>query len=336
MRRRTGRRVGRASVVVPVVVAALTACDAGGPAERPTGPVPATALSQVADPAPVVRPHRAAMPEVPLRYMYARGAGSEGVLVSASGRTDTGLSTSAYVPTRTGSVFASGGQVYGLGEGGTAAAIGPVSEQSVFLQVDPTLRYVAWVARRVDRLHARVLVYDVVADRMALDRVLLWGDRTSVLRIATFGAVRLRLVHLPRSGLWTFATLSGHSLVTPGGQVVDLRSRQVEGPRVSRGVWSPGLRYSVSETRGRRPWQVVDLTTGRDLTPAVLLGPAHRATRFAGWLGNTTFGVLASSGTWRHTATAASVCRVAGHCRVVWRLHLGPDDSGLQESNEID
>ncbi|MCW2773004.1 MAG: hypothetical protein JWN91_1330, partial [Nocardioides sp.] len=41
------------------------------------------------------------------------------------------------------------------------------------------------------------------------------------------------------------------------------------------------------------------------------------------------------SGTWRHSFVAASVCRVAGRCRVVWRLHLGPDDSGLSDSNEI-
>ena len=128
-----------------------------------------------------------------MRYMYARGAGSEGVLVSAAGTTETGQSASAYVSTRTGAVLASGDQVYALVEGGTAVAIGPVPEQSVFLQVDPTLRYVAWEARRAaDGLHARVLVYDVVAHRMVLDRVLLWGDRTSPLRITTFGASRLQ------------------------------------------------------------------------------------------------------------------------------------------------
>jgi hypothetical protein len=63
----------------------------------------------------------------------------------------------------------------------------------------------------------------------------------------------------------------------------------------------------------------------------VVAGP----TRLARWLGNATFGVLTSSGTWRHPSVAASVCRVAGRCRVVWRLHLGPDDSGLSDSNEI-
>jgi hypothetical protein len=336
-------------MLVAVVVTALTSCDASGSAERSTGPVSSTALSQTGEPTsdpngepttggsatPVVTPRRAAMPEVPMRYMYARGAGSEGVLVSAAGITETGRSATAYVPTRTGAVFASGDQVYDLVEGGTPVAVGPVLERSVFLQVDPTLRYVAWEVRRPDGLHARVLVYDVVAHRIVLDRLLLWGERTSPLRITTFGATRLRLVHLPRWGSWTFATVSGHSLATPGGQVVDLRSHRVEGPRVSRGVWSPGLRYQASEARGSRPWQVVDLTTGRDVTPAALLGPALRSTRFTGWLGNATFGVLTSSGTWRHSSLAGSVCRVAGRCRVVWRLHPGADDSGLQASNEI-
>jgi hypothetical protein len=141
-------------------------------------------------------------------------------------------------------------------------------------------------------------------------------------------------VHLPGWGSWTFATLSGHVLATPGGQVVDLRSHRIEGRRVGRGVWSPGLRYRASEARGRHPWQVVDLTTGRDVTPAALLGPASRAARLTGWLGNATFGVLTSSGTWRHSSVAASVCRVAGGCRVVWRLHPAAGDSGLQWSNE--
>jgi hypothetical protein len=347
---RRARSVGLACVVFAAVVTALTGCEPNGSADRPTDPVSSSPLSQTADPTAdptddlttgdtstsVVEPRRAAMPEVRMRYLYARGAGSEGVLVSAAGVTETGQSASAYVPTRTGVVFASGDQVYDLAEGGTAVAIGPVPEHAVFLQVDPTLRYVAWEVRRADGLHARVLVFDVVAHRMVLDRVLLWSDRTSPLGITTFGAVRLRLVHLPGWGFWTFATLSGHTLVTPGGQVVDLRSRRVEGPRVSRGVWSPGLRYRVSEARGRRPWQVVDLTTGRDFTPVALLGPAPHATRLYGWLGNATFGVLTSSGTWRHSSVAASVCRVAGRCRVVWRLQLGVDDSGLQNSNEID
>ncbi len=333
--------VGRACVVFAAVVTALTACDADGSAERPTGPVSSTPLSPTAEPstsgpsASAVQPHRAAMPEVPLRYLYARGAGSEGVLVSVAGTTATGQSASAYVATRTGAVFASGDQVYDLVDGGTPVAIGPVPEHAVFLQVDPTLRYVAWEARRADGVHARVLVYDVVARRRVLDRVLRWAGRTGPLRITTFGAPRMRLVHLPRWDLWTFATLSGHTLATPGGQVVDLRSHQVGGPRVSRGLWSPGLRYRATDARGRQPWQVVDLTTGRDITPAVLLGPAQRAARLTGWLGNTTFGVLTSSGTWRHSTVAASVCRVAGRCRVVWRLHLGADDSGLQESNEV-
>jgi hypothetical protein len=336
--------VGRASVVFAVVVTALTACDAHGSAERPTGPVSSTLPSQTGDPSgepttggssTPVKPHRAVMPEVPMRYMYARGAGSEGVLVSAAGITETGQSASAYVPTRTGAVFASGDQIFDLVDGGTPVAIGPVPEHSVFLQVDPTLRYVAWEARRADGLHARALVYDVVAHRMVLDHVLLWADRTSPLRMTTFGADRLRLVHLPRWGFWTFATLSGHALATPGGQVVDLRSHRVQGPRVSRGVWSPGLRYRASEARGRRPWQVVDLTTRRDVTPAALLGPALRTAQLTGWLGNATFGVLTSSGTWRHSSVTASVCRVAGGCRVVWRVHRGADDSGLQRSNEI-
>jgi hypothetical protein len=350
--RRVAWSVALATVMFAVVVSALTACDADGSAERPPRPASSTPLSQTDDPSgdpssdptdeptggfstPVSKPHRAPMPEVPMRYMYARGEASEGVLVSAAGITETGRSASAYVPTRTGAVFASGDQVYDLVDGGTAVAIGPVPELSVFLQVDPTLRYVAWELRRADGLHARALVYDVVAHRMVLDRVLLWGDRTSPLRMTSFGAARLRLVHLPRWGFWTFATLSGHSLAAPGGQVVDLRSHRVEGPRVSRGVWSPGLRYSASEARGRRPWQVVDLTTGRDVTPAALLGPTLHAAHLTGWLGNATFGLLTSSGTWRHSSVAASVCRVAGRCRVVWRLHPAADDSGLQRSNEI-
>jgi hypothetical protein len=342
--RRAAWSVGRAGVVCAVVVTTLTACDAGGSAEEPTARVSSTPLGQAADPSgepttssstPVVKPRRAAMPEVPMRFMFARGTGSEAVLVSAAGITGTGRSASAYVPTRTGAVFASGDQVYDLVDGGTAVAIGPVLGQDVFLQADPTLRYVAWELRRGDGRRARALVYDVVAQRMVLDRVLLWADRTGPLRIADFGAARLRLVHLPRSGFWTFATVSGHALATPGGQVVDLRSGRVEGPRVSRGVWSPGLRYRVADVRGRRPWQVVDRTTGRDVTPAALLGPGRGATRLTRWLGNATFGVLTSSGTWRHSFVAASVCRVAGRCRVVWRLHLGPDDSGLSDSNEI-
>lgn len=276
------------------------------------------------------------MPDVPLRYLYARGTVSEGVLVSAAGVTETGLRASAYVPTRAGAVVAAGDRVFDLADGGTPVAIGPVPENSVFLQVDPTLRYVAWPARRsAGGSQARVLVYDAVAHRRVLDRVLPWGDRTGPLRVTSFGAPRLRLVRLPRSDFWTFATRSGRNLTTPGGQVVDLRSRRVEGPRVSRGLWSPGLRYRVSDARGRRPWQVIDLTTGRDVTPAALLGPAGRTARLTGWLGNATFGVLASSGSWRHSSLTASVCRVAGRCRVVWRHSLGVEDGGLQQSNEI-
>jgi hypothetical protein len=70
-------------------------------------------------------------------------------------------------------------------------------------------------------------------------------------------------------------------------------------------------------------------------TAVALLGPAVRAAHLTGWLDNATFGVLTSSGTWRHSSVAASVCRVAGRCRVVWRQHLGAEDSGLQGSNEI-
>jgi hypothetical protein len=136
---------------------------------------------------PVVKPRRAAMPEVPMRFMSARGTGSEAVLVSAAGIAGTGRSASAYVPTRTARGSRpgdSGDQVYELVDGGTAVAIGPVLGQDVFLQVDPTLRV-------------------------------------------------------------------GHALATPGGQVVDLRSRRVEGPRVSRGVWSPGLRGSPAGSATR-------------------------------------------------------------------------------------
>lgn len=324
------QRAGRAGLVVAVALTGLTGLtgDAAGLVESPP-------VQPSGERTPMVRSYRAAMPRVPLRLMYARGSGSEGVLVSAAGITGTGRRASAYVPTRTGAVFAAGDRVYDLVDGGPAVAIGPVAEHSVFLQVDPTLRYVAWEVRRADGRHARVLVYDTVAQRRVLDRVLLWADRSGPLRIASFGSARLRLVHLPREDLWGFATVSGRALVTPGGQVVDRRTRRVEGRRVSRGLWSPGLRYRVSASRGRRPWQVVDLTTGRDLTPAALRGPDLRAARLTGWLGNATLGVLASSGTWRHTTVAASVCRVAGRCRVVWRHDLGADDSGLSSSTEI-
>jgi hypothetical protein len=329
--------LARAGVALALVVTVPAACDAGTPSGHPS-PDPAGPATGTGSPAPEASPRPAPMPEVPLRYMYARGAAGEGVLVSAEGATETGRRASAYVPTRTGAVFASGDRVYDLADGGPAVAIGPVRERSVFLQVDPTLRYVAWEVRRPDGVHARALVYDVVARRMVLDRVLLWGDRTGPLRSTGFGAARLRLVHLPRWGFWMFATVSGpsgHTLVTPGGQTVDLRSRRVEGPRVSRGLWSPGLRYRAAEARGRRPWQVVDLVTGRDVTPAALLGSEGRATRLTGWLGTTTFGVLTSSGTWRHSALAAAVCHVAGRCREVWRVHLGAEDSGLSWSNEV-
>ena len=337
MRPRGVNRLQRAGVVLAVLVTALTACDADAPSGAPS-PDPSGAATAGGSSAPVERPHRAAMPDVPLRFMYARGANSEGVLVSAAGVTETGRSASAYVPTRIGAVFASGDRVYDLADAGTAVSIGRVRERSVFLQVDPTLRYVAWEVRRADGVHARALVYDVVAHRIVLDRVLLWGDRTGPLRIVDFGAARLRLVHLPRWGFWTFATVSGpsgHTLVTPGGQIVDLRSRRVEGHRVSLGLRSPGLRYRASDPRGRRPWQVVDLTTGHDVTPVALLGPERRAARLAGWLGNATFGVLTSSGSWRRSSVVGSVCRVAGHCRVVWRRHLGAEDGGLSWSNEI-
>lgn len=329
--------------VLLVAVAALTACDADesvSSTPSSTGPTSSTP-SPTSDPTesdppdPEVAPHPAAMPEVPLRSMYARGSAAEGVLVSAAGTTGTGLAASAYVPTRAGAVFTSGDQVYDLADGGTPVAIGSVTEASVFLQVDPTLRYVAWEVRRPDGRHARVFVHDVVAHRTVLDRVLPWGGRAGPLRIASFGAARLRLVQLPESDFWIFATVTGRTLVTPGGQVVDLRSREVEGPEAGRGLWSPGLRYRVSAPRGRHPWQVVDLTTGRDVTPATLLRPAARAARLTGWLGNTTFGVLTSSGTWRDSTVTASVCRVAGACRVVWRHHQGADDSGLQQSTEI-
>jgi len=327
--------------VVAVAVVALAACDADRSAERPEGPVSSGSPSQAVEPSvssssTPAEPRRAAMPEVPLRYLYARGAGAEGVLVSAAGITETGLRASAYVPTRTGAVLASGGWVYDLPDGGTADAIGRVPEHRVFLQVDPTLRYVAWEVRRPAGRHARVFVYDVVARRTVLDRVLLWRDPDGPLRTASFGAARVRLVHLPRWDFWTFATVSGHTVVTPGGQVADLRSRRVQGPAAGRGVWSPGLRYRITAARGRHPWQVVDLTSGRDVTPAALLGPALRTAQLSGWLGNETFGVLASSGTWRDVSVVASVCRVAGPCRVVWRLHRGVEDRGLQASTEID
>jgi hypothetical protein len=340
-------------VAVAIVVTLLTACDTDESAGRPTGPGSPTAGVQTRAPSPaespeptstptadgsstlVVEPQPAAMPELPLRYMYARGPGSEGVLVSAAGTTGTGRRASAYVATRTGAVFASGDQVYDLEDGGPAVAIGPVPERSVFLQADPTLRYVVWDLRRPDGIHARVLVYDAVGQRIVMDRVLPWADRQGPLRVTTFGATRLRLVHLPGWDFWTFATVSGDALATPGGQVVEPGSDQVVGPRVSRGVWSPGLRYRASEARGRRPWQVVDLTTGQDVTPPALLTRAQRAAHLTGWLGGSTFGVLTSSGTWRHQSLAASVCRVAGRCRVVWHLRLGAEDSGLQSSNEI-
>lgn len=330
MRPKDVNSLRHAGVVLTVLVAALTACDPGEPPERPIGAPTKSDLSGV-----VVQPRPAAMPEVPMRFMYARGADHEGVLVSAAGITETGQTASAYVATRTGAVFASGDVVYDLADGGDPVAVGPVDEQDVYLQADPTLRYVTWKVRQTRGRRARVLVYDVVAQRTVLDRALLWGDRTRHLRIASFDAARLRLVHLPESGFWTFATVSGRALALPGGQVVDLRTRRVAGPRVSRGLRSPGLRYRVSDPRGRRPWQVVDLTTGQDVTPASLLRPGARAAHLTGWLGNETFGVLASSGTWRHSTIAASVCRVGGRCRVMWRHDLGVSDGGLQQSNEI-
>jgi hypothetical protein len=328
---RVTRSVVRIGAGVAVVATALTGCHADDPAGRPA---PSLAPTTAGASSPVVTPYQADLPEVPLRFMYASGAGAEAVLVSRAGVTRTGQRASAYVATRTGAVFASGDRVYDLVDGGRAEAIGPVGEQSVVLQVDPTLRYVAWAVGRADG-HARMIVHDVVAHRRVLDRPLPWGRGTRHPRITGFGAPRLRLVHLPQQESWSFATVSGRVLVTPQGQVVRPRSPRVDGPSVIRGLWSPGLRYRVSGARGRHPWQVVDLTTGRDLTPATLLGPDGRRTRLTGWLGNVTFGALTSSGTWRHTTVVASVCRVAGGCRAVWRLHLGVHDGGLQSSNEI-
>ncbi|WP_151081513.1 hypothetical protein [Nocardioides cynanchi] len=273
---------------------------------------------------------------MPLRYLYLRATGSEGVLVSPAGTTETGQRASAYVPTRTGVVFAAGDRVYELVDGGTPVPIATVPEDAVSLQVDPTLRYVAWDVRRADGVHARAVVYDVVRHRVVLDRVLLWADRSGPLRMTAFGAARLRLVHLPGWGSWIFATVTGQVLATPGGQVVDLRTHRVEGPSVSRGVWSPGLRYRASEARGRRPWQVVDLTNGQDVTPRALVHQHGYAARLTGWLGNATFGVLTSSGTVRHSSVTASVCEVAGRCSVVWHLRLEAADSGLQGTNQID
>jgi hypothetical protein len=201
--RRAAWSGGRAGVVRAVVVTALTACDAGGSAEEPTARVSSTPPGQAADPSgepttssstPVVKPRRAAMPEVPMRFMSARGTGSEAVLVSAAGIAGTGRSASAYVATRT----ARGSRPGDAGRAGRGPAVPP----------------------------------------------------------------------------------------------------------------------------GRGP----EGQPGR-----VVAGP----TRLARWLGNATFGVLTSSGTWRHPSVAASVCRVAGRCQVVWRLRLGPDDSGLSDSNEI-
>lgn len=338
--RRMAWSAGRAGVVVAVVVTALTACEGSGSAELPVDPgsSPPGASGQptpdVSSP-PMATQARAAMAGVPLRYLYARGAEAEGVLVTAAGTTDTGLTAAAYVATRTGVVVAAGDRMYDVAEGRDPVGIGPAPEPSVFLQVDPALRYVVWEARRADGRHARVRIYDVVAQRLALDRVLPWRDPAGPLRVVVFGSERIRLVHLPRSDLWTFATRSGRTLVTPGGQVVDLRTRRVSGPTIGRGLRSPGLRYRAAAPRGRRPWQVVDLTTGRDVTPAALRGPDRRTTRLAGWLGTATFGALANSGTWRHTAVTGSVCHVAGRCRVVWRVRLGADDRGLSSSTEI-
>ena len=321
--RQAARTVGWAGVVF---VFALTACDADRPAERPTVPTSS---------APAAKSPTTPMPEVPLRYMYARGASSEGVLVSAAGITGTGQHAVAYVPTQLGAVFATEDQVYDVIDGGPVVAIGPVLNRAVYLQVDPTLRYVVWEVRRPGGLHARALVYDTVAHRTVLDRGLVWGDRSAALRITAFGAAGLRLVHLPGWDTWTFATVSHHTLTTPGGDVVDLRSHRVQGPGASRGLRSPGLRYRASEARAGRPWQVVDLTTGREVTPAPLLDPALRSAHLTGWLDEDSFGVLTTSGTWRHSSVSASVCRVAGECRVVWQRALGPEDQGLQSSSEI-
>ena len=321
--RRALRSGGWASVAVAV---ALTACDAGGSAQRPPGPASSTRA---------VKSSTAPMPEASLHYMYAGGADSEGVLISATGATRTGQRAVAYVMTQTGAVFATAHQVFDLVDGGTPVAIGPTSGPSVFLQVDPTLRYVAWEVRRPDGVHARALIYDAGAHRMVLDRVLAWGEPSDRLWVTNFGAAGLRLVHLPGSDSWTFATASDGTLTTPGGQVVDRRTHRVEGPEVSGGVWSPGLRYRATEPRGGRTWHVVDMTTGRDVTPAALLDPELRPAHFAGWLDNETFGVLATSGTWRHPSVAAAGCQIDGGCQVVWRHRLNADDSGLQSSNEI-
>lgn len=322
----------RVVVVLAVVVTGLTACDSDGSSSSPPDPTASSAPTTSSPPS--AEPSPAPMPGVPLRYMYARGPDHEGVLISAAGTTETGLPASAYVATRTGAVFASGDRVYDLVDGGTPAAIGPVTASSVFFQADPTLRYVSWEARTTGS-RVRMMVYDIVAQRRVFDRVLPRGIRPGPVGVARFGAARLRLVHMPAMEFWSFATVSGRTLVTPGGQVVDLATRRVSGPQISRGLVSPGLRYRVSGSRGGRAWEVLDLRTGRSVTPAQLLRPEMRAATLTGWLGRSTFGVIASSGSSRDTTRMGSVCRVSGRCQVMWRVQVGVEGGGLQGSNEI-
>jgi hypothetical protein len=194
-----------------------------------------------------------------------------------------------------------------------------------------------WAMPTVDSRRWRTLVYDVVARRTVFDLPLLWSERLGAARwVRGFGGSRTLIVHLDRGGSWAFATRSGDHAVVAGGPVYDLR----RGPEPLRtddgGVWSPGLRYRVAEPHGGRPWRVTDEVTGRDVTPPGLSGSRHGSARLWGWLGNRVFGVLASSGTWRHTLVTAYQCRVGGRCEVAFRYRLGVADSGLGSTTEGD
>lgn len=273
------------------------------------------------------------MPAVPFRQMYVRG--TDAVLRSSAGTTVVGPGVQAYVPTRSGVVFARDGNVFALADGGSPMEIGPVGAHGVLLQVDPTLRYVLWSLEATDGFVARTLVWDVVDGRFVLDEPLDWSPRPiGPDWVRDFGDARIRLVHTAPEGIWTFGTAWGSDVVLPSGRALDADGGP--GRRASDGVggWSPGLRWRAAPAERGRPWRVVDAATGRDVTPSNLVVSGPRAPQWWRWLGNDTFGVLSSSGSWRHTTVTASECRVGGRCRVALRYVLTARDGGLGSSSE--
>jgi|GEM_PF-4377226 len=275
------------------------------------------------------------MPEVPARVMYARAPEGHGVLVGAAGVTDVGVAVAAYVPTRRGAVYASGTRVYGVGERGTPVDVGPVGEQGVLFQVDPTMRYVVWPVMAGRGRLVRTLVYDVAAQRIVLDRLLAWSAAPGTdSAVASFGVPSLRLVRVEPERIWSFATRSGRLLVLPTGRVFDLRGRAVPGASRDGGIWSPGLRYRAIG-RGGHLARVVDARSGHDLTPAHLPGSPRAALWFGRWLGPRNFSVTLTSGTWRHALVRVYDCRTAGRCTPAFRYRLGAADGGLSSSSEI-